>query len=91
MRGQQPGPFICHRNLKPYTRLELVTQLKKQLARLQYDVQQYNNHSFRIGKATDMSMMCFGVNNQFYTKVYAMHLLSVSMACTQKTFLNGAC
>ena len=55
MRGQQPGPFICHRNLKPYTRLELVTQLKKQLARLQYDEQQYNTHSFRIGKATDMS------------------------------------
>ena len=55
MRGNQTGPFICHKDSKPFTRLELVTQLKKQLTQLHYNERHYNTHSFRIGKATEMS------------------------------------
>ncbi len=54
-RGDQAGPFICHRNLKPFTRNELVNQLKSNLVSLGYNAAHYNSHCFRIGKATDMA------------------------------------
>ena len=54
-RGSKPGPFICHKSSKPFSRLEFVIQLKTDLKFLKYDPDHYNSHSFRIGKATDMA------------------------------------
>lgn len=53
-RGCNPGYFICHENHKPFTRTELVGTLKKHLMLLKYNPDEYNSHSFRIGKATDL-------------------------------------
>ena len=54
LRGTHKGPLVCHKNQAPFTRLEFVRQLKRQLALLNHNETHYNTHSFRIGKATDM-------------------------------------
>ena len=55
LRGNHAGALFCHPNRKPITRLSLVNQLHNQLLELNLNPNEYNTHSFRIGKTTDMS------------------------------------
>ena len=54
-RGDLPGPFICHSDMSAYTRNDIVKHLKVNLQDLNYDPTEFNTHSFRIGRATDMA------------------------------------
>ena len=67
LRGDRSGPFACHENNTPFTRVEFVHQLKNQLRLLNHNVDHYNTHSFRIGKATDMHTL--GASNSQIEKI----------------------
>ena len=54
-RGSQPGPAFCNADHSPITRPQLANELKFRLRMLGYEEAEYNTHSFRIGKATDMA------------------------------------
>lgn len=57
LRGKKNGLFFCHPNLEGITRSELANMLKKQIDLFNLDCNEYNTHSFRIGRATDMAKM----------------------------------
>ena len=46
---------FCHQNSKPITRTQVSSTLRTTIGLLGYNPNQYNTHSFRIGKATDMA------------------------------------
>ena len=52
IRPNVQGPFFCHLNGKPITRYQFHSILKSALRFLNYDVNKFNTHSFRIGAAT---------------------------------------
>lgn len=56
LRGRHTGPIFCHVDHSPFKRDEIVKQLKSHLDSINYNSSHYNTHSFRIGKATDMSI-----------------------------------
>ena len=55
-RGLRPGPLICHRNGKPFSRKFVQFHLKRDLRCIGYNDKDFNTHSLRAGKATDLAM-----------------------------------
>ena len=55
-RPPVPGPLFCHYNGKALTRYQFVSVLKKSLERIGVNGTRYSSHSFRIGRATSLSM-----------------------------------
>lgn len=51
-----PGPLFCHFSGSPLTRYQFVSVLKKSLARVGINFKLYSSHSFRIGRATSLSL-----------------------------------
>lgn len=59
LRSMHTGPFFCHSDHTPFRRKEIADMLDSHLKSIHYDSSKYNTHSFRIGKATDMSQNGF--------------------------------
>ena len=55
MRGSSPGPLLCHPNGSPFTRAQVLKQLKFDLQCSGFNSELFNTHSFRAGKATDLA------------------------------------
>lgn len=55
IRGNSPGPMFLHSNKAPVTIKEFRGYLKSTLILCNIDPANYNTHSFRIGKATQLS------------------------------------
>ena len=47
---------FCHQNSEPIKRKQVSSMLRTIISLLGYNSKQYNTHSFRIGKATDMAV-----------------------------------
>lgn len=56
VRPKIVGPAFCHYNGSPITRYQFVAVLKKSLLRAGIDCKCYSSHSFRIGRASTLSM-----------------------------------
>lgn len=54
-RGTKPGPAFIHSNGAPVLRQQVVQHLQSLLRLVGIKASNYNTHSFRIGKATDMA------------------------------------
>ena len=59
IRGNKPGNFFVHLNGKPFNRTFVANQLKSDIKKIGLDEKQFNCHSFRIGRATDMGIEGF--------------------------------
>ena len=55
-RPQVSGPIFCHYDGRAITRYQFVSVLKKSLERAGINNKLYSSHSFRIGRATSLSM-----------------------------------
>ena len=55
--GSFPGPFYLKKNGKPLRRTQIAAVLGKALASLSMKEKNYNTHSFRIGKITDLAAL----------------------------------
>lgn len=56
MRPNCGGYFLCHSNKSPLTRYQFSCILSKAIAKLGLQNNHYKTHSFRIGRATDLSL-----------------------------------
>ena len=55
VRGSSKGPIFCNKKHKPLTRIEFSNFLKETLEMAGFNGQQYNTHSFRIGRVTELA------------------------------------
>ena len=55
-RGSSPGPFFCHEDGTPLTKMRFCTTVKQSLAQAGMDESLYSGHSFRIGAATSAAL-----------------------------------
>jgi len=55
LRSNKPGPAFCHANDHPITRKQLASKLQHHLTMSGHNESNYNTHSFRIGKTTDLA------------------------------------
>ena len=55
LRGDHEGQLYIFANGRPLYRSFLASTIKYYVTALRYDDSQFNTHSFRMGKATDMS------------------------------------
>ena len=55
-RGQHIGPLFCNANTTPVTRAQFAEILKTTAAMSSLQPHQYNTHSFRIGRATQLAV-----------------------------------
>jgi len=60
VRPQYTGYLFCHQNKKPLTRYQFSCVLKMCINHIGLSSQHYQTHSFRIGRATDLSEAGFG-------------------------------
>ena len=56
VRGSAPGPAFCHKNGSPLTRTEVTANLHHHLTMVGYKKLDFNTHSLRIGKTTDLAI-----------------------------------
>jgi len=56
IRPPVSGPFFVFGNCKPVKRTNLSSIIKNCMSHLQLDPRQYNTHSLRIGRATDLAL-----------------------------------
>ena len=56
LRGMHSGPLFAHRNGLLFTRRFICKQLKHDLGLIGLQAENFNCHSFRIGKITDMAL-----------------------------------
>ena len=61
LRPVGDGPLFCHANRAPVTRYQFAALLYKCSVKAGFDADRIKTHSFRIGRATDLSAMAVPV------------------------------
>ena len=56
LRPNHTGPFFLHQNLKPVNRKNYSNIVKKSVKYIGLDEDNFNTHSLRIGRATDLAI-----------------------------------
>ena len=56
IRGTKKGPLFCLRDGRPITRSYFTAQLKEDISALGLNAKDYNCHSFRVGRTSDLAV-----------------------------------
>ena len=56
LRGNKTGPFFCFKDQQPFSRTFFTEKLKEDLCSLELNARDYNTHSFRVGRTSDLAL-----------------------------------
>ena len=62
LRGSSDGPLFIHKSKKPFSRAFIASCLSSDLSGIGLNPKNFNTHSFRIGRATDLALQGFSTH-----------------------------